>query len=450
LKASTNKIKELSTRQRTVVENTLENDLVSLYKKVIFDPYCYKDPKTSNLALKPSTLSVNFVYTTEPKIINGFEHSSRTCKQKKTHLKLPTYSHIKFYDEEDEKRRNVNGTKSSHSFPPSSSIPLKQKELLTAKEEKRLGRLVQHLLKIRSLEQSIFKISGRYPTPTEVASLLRMKYLTFIDYRNACNKARQYMIDRNLRLVISVAKKSHSKKSGIDLHDLVTVGVDGLARAVEKFDPSKGYKFSTYAHWWIRQAVDRYILERRPVKVPVHLWEILSKIRKAQRALRLKLNREPSYGEVGTLLGLDRDRVEHIVLAYQDTESLDEYFTDSTSNSGPLEEIIVVESFDKDREENTQAFPLPDTRLQKMIETLLDVTLTEREAEILRMRYGLDDGIPKTLDEIGGRFQVTRERVRQIETKVSRKLKSSKQRELLQKDLASQINVVMTKGLYVR
>merc|ERR1712224_707978 len=127
--------------------------------------------------------------------------------------------------------------------------------------------------------------------------------------------------------------------------------------------------------------------------------------------------------------------------AYQDTESLDAHFTDSTSNSGPSEEIIVVESLDNDGQENLQAFQLPDTRLRKMIETLLDVTLTEREAEILRMRYGLDDGIPKTLDEIGGRFQVTRERVRQIETKVARKLKLSKQRELLQKDLAGIINV---------
>merc|ERR1711959_863353 len=118
------------------------------------------------------------------------------------------------------------------------------------------------------------------------------------------------MMDCNLRLVVSVAKKIHQKKIYINLHDLVSVGMDGLTRAVEKFDYSKGYKFSTYAHWWIRQAVDKYILEQRTIKVPIHLWEILSKIRKAQRALRDNLNRSPTYHEIGALLGIDSKRVE--------------------------------------------------------------------------------------------------------------------------------------------
>merc|ERR1719401_1818738 len=157
----------------------------------------------------------------------------------------------------------------------------------------------------------------------------------FIQFKATCEEARQRMMDCNLRLVISVARKIHKTKKKMDLHDLVTVGVDGLARAVDKFDPYKGYKFSTYAHWWIRQAVDRFVLEQRTIKVPIHLWEILSKIRKAQRALRDKLHREPSYKEVGTLLGIDPDRVANIVHAYQDTESLDATFGDNGSNQSP-------------------------------------------------------------------------------------------------------------------
>jgi len=157
-----------------------------------------------------------------------------------------------------------------------------------------------------------------------------------------CVSARLHMVNSNLRLVISVAKKIHKKKSGMNLHDLVTVGIDGLTRAIEKFDPSKGYKFSTYAHWWIRQAVDRFVLEQRTIKVPIHLWEILSKIRKGQRALNDKLYREPSYKEVGTLLGIDPDRVANIVHAYQDTESLDITFNDNSYNQSPKEEVLGI------------------------------------------------------------------------------------------------------------
>lgn len=236
----------------------------------------------------------------------------------------------------------------------------------------------------------------------------------------------------NIRLVISVAKKIHKKRKGMNLNDLVIVGTDGLTRAVEKFDPSKGYKFSTYAHWWIRQAIDRYILEQRTIKVPVHLWELLSKIRKAQRALRDNLNREPTYNEVGVLLGLESNRVEHIVRAYYDTESLDMTFNEGCSNPRPLEEII---GNDTDGRDYHKSLELSDTRIRAKIDTLIQATLTDREIEIVRMRYGLDDGMPRTLDEIGERFQVTRERVRQIETKIARKLKQKKDCEGIHKEL---------------
>lgn len=245
------------------------------------------------------------------------------------------------------------------------------------------------------------------------------------------------MIDCNLRLVISVAKKRHAKNRAVDLHDLVTVGTEGLTRAVLKFDPAKGYKFSTYAHWWIRQAVDRFMLEHRSVKVPIHLWEILSKIRKAQRALKDIINRDPTYKEVGALLGIDPNRVEHIILAYQDTESLDRTFGEHGGSTGPLEEILVSDTNHVDEEQNKKSFDFSDARLQFKLDAMITKALTEREKDILRLRYGLDDEIPRTLDEIGERFQVTRERVRQIETKVVRKLMHSRQREKLRKELTT-------------
>jgi len=321
---------------------------------------------------------------------------------------------------------------------------LNQKRLLTVHEEKTYGNLVQLLLKIQSMENYVVRTSGRNPTVAEMASLFKMDESAFSQLKSACAEARQQMIDCNLRLVISVAKKIQPKKRGIDLHDLVIVGIDGLTRAVEKFDPTKGYKLSTYAHWWIRQAIDRSILEKRTIKVPIHLWEILSKIRKAQRALRQRLNRDPAYSEIANLLGLDPNRVEHVIQAYQDTESLDMTFKYSDTNAGPIEEVLVVPGSSEVESQLTEQLrtnELSDSRIRMQIDMLLKAVLTERESEILRMRYGFDDGIAKTLDEIGERFQVTRERVRQIEAKVTRKLKSSKQRELLEQEHGTLIDI---------
>merc|ERR1712217_262119 len=282
-----------------------------------------------------------------------------------------------------------------------------QKPLLTAKEEKNYGKLVQQLSKIRILERYMIKLKGYRPSSAELAFVFKIEESKFLQLKLVCEEANRKMINCNLRLVISVAKKKFKKKEGIELHDLVIVGINGLSRAVEKFDPSRGYKFSTYAHWWIRQAVDRFVLEQRTIKVPIHLWEILSKIRKAQRALRNKLNREPSFVEIGDLLGLDPKRVTNIVKAYQDTESLDKIFKDNDENQGSIEEVLVFEINEIDEHEFFKAFEYSDTRVQKKIEFLLKNALTKRQEEIIQMRYGLDDGIPKTLDEIGQRFLVS-------------------------------------------
>jgi RNA polymerase primary sigma factor len=317
-----------------------------------------------------------------------------------------------------------------------SNKKLSQKGLLTAEEEKKYATLIQQLIKIHSYEHEAIKTRGTQLDTLELAKIFGTDAKNFVIFRSACEEARRRMMDCNIRLVISVAKKIHQNKRGMDIHDLVTVGIDGLTRAVEKFDPNKGYKFSTYAHWWIRQAVDRFVLEQRTIKVPTHLWEILSKIRKGQRALSEKLGRKPTDNEVGALLGLHPNRVASVVAAYQDTESLDMTFNNSGSNQGPLEEVLVFDSNELEGPDHLKALEFSETKVHNQIEALLKTTLSERQAEIIRMRYGLDDGVPKTLDEIGERFHVTRERVRQIETKVARKLKLSNLCEKLNGDLS--------------
>lgn len=318
-----------------------------------------------------------------------------------------------------------------------------EKRLLSADEEKKYGRQVQALLKIRRAQQYIFKKTHKRATAADLAPYFNMTKTKFARYHEKCEKAYQIMMSCNQRLVSSVARKIHKKRGTMDLRDLVVVGGDGLKRAVEKFDPTKGYKFSTYAHWWIRQAVNRYILEQRPVKVPIHLWETLTKIRKVQRELRGTLHREPTLTEVGEVLGIDRDRVDHIIKAYRDCGSLDKPMKGKDGSETNMHEMIVDPTMSSlsDNAETIQtqvASPefleiqgTSEHRTQTMVDKLLQTALNEKEANILRMRYGLDDGLPKTLDEVGERYQVTRERVRQIEQKVRRKLKLSNEQRLL-------------------
>lgn len=331
----------------------------------------------------------------------------------------------------------------SESEEGSSPSDTSEKRLLSADEEKKYGKQVQALLKIRRAQQHIFKKTHKRATAADLAPYFNMTKRKFARYHEKCEKSYHIMMNCNQRLVVSVARKIHKKRNMMDLRDLVVVGGDGLKRAVEKFDPAKGYKFSTYAHWWIRQAVNRYILEQRPVKVPIHLWETLTKIRKVQRDLRGTLHREPTLTEVGEVLGIDRDRVDHIIKAYRDAGSLDKPMAGKDGSETNMHELIVDPTMSSlsDNTETIQtqvASPefleiqgTSEHRTQTMVDKLLQTALNEKEANILRMRYGLDDGLPKTLDEVGERYQVTRERVRQIEQKVRRKLKLSNEQRLL-------------------
>jgi RNA polymerase primary sigma factor len=227
------------------------------------------------------------------------------------------------------------------------------------------------------------------------------------------DRARQELTSANLRLVVSIAKRHVGR--GVPILDLVQEGNLGLMRAVQKFDHTKGFKFSTYATWWIRQAITRAIADQsRTIRVPVHMVESINKVLRAQRTLAAKLEREPTIPELSADVDLPVDKVEEILqIASQDPLSLDTPIGDEDDTS--MADFIADKG----------AAPL-DLAARKLLEqTVRDVLgdLSDRESEVVRLRFGLEDGRPRTLEEVGKEFGVTRERIRQIESKTLAKLR---------------------------
>jgi len=284
--------------------------------------------------------------------------------------------------------------------------------LLRPDEEIELARKIADLLQLEELAAQFEADHGHHPDNKEWAALVDMPLIKFRRRLMLGRRAKEKMVQSNLRLVVSIAKKYMNR--GLSFQDLIQEGSLGLIRAAEKFDHEKGYKFSTYATWWIRQAITRAIADQsRTIRLPVHLYETISRIKKTTKTLSQEFGRKPTEEEIAESMEMTIEKLRFIAKSAQLPISLE-------TPIGKEEDSRLGDFIEADIENPEQ--DVAKNLLREDLEGVL-ATLSPRERDVLRLRYGLDDGRMKTLEEIGQIFDVTRERIRQIEAKALRKLR---------------------------
>ncbi|WP_431657876.1 RpoD/SigA family RNA polymerase sigma factor [Pantanalinema rosaneae] len=286
--------------------------------------------------------------------------------------------------------------------------------LLKPEEEMELAQRIRYLVEIEELQIDLKQRLGRFPSRSELATAVGLSERQLESRLHRSRVAKRTMIRSNLRLVVSIAKRYLNR--GVPFLDLIQEGALGLNRATEKFDPGKGYKFSTYAYWWIRQGITRTIAnDSRTIRLPIHIVEKLNKLKRAQRELKRELHRNPTEIELADALEVPPEQLRELQQLHRRSLSLNH-------RVGKDEDTELMDLLE-DGETRSPEAQMSESMLRQEIWDVLGDVLTQREKDIISLRYGLSSNKPCTLEEVGGLFNLSRERVRQIQSKAMRKLR---------------------------